>query len=120
MSIRLLYSKDINPLEIVFSGAVVFAGISRKFKMKVVKCMKTNSIVIEKSLIQQLEKKGIEVLMIPRLIKDLENFFSDNPSMSLFNANNRLHLLGWNEVRLDYHTFQLAKAYWENEDIACT
>ena len=80
--------------------------------------MKTHSIVIEQSLIHQLEKKGIEVPIIPRIIKDLVIFFTDNPSVSLFNVNNRLHILGWNEVRLDYHTFQLAKAYCENEGIS--
>ncbi len=33
--------------------------------------------------------------------------------MSLSQVNNRLHSLGWNDIDLDYHTFQLAKECFE-------
>ncbi|MBW1854217.1 MAG: hypothetical protein JRJ00_05980 [Deltaproteobacteria bacterium] len=74
--------------------------------------METSSTDIETTLMQQLEKMGIEPNTIPRLIKDLVISFSDNPSMSLFQVNSHLHGLGWDY--LDYHTFQLAKACFEN------
>ncbi len=35
---------------------------------------------IEKVLIKQLEKKGIELSIIPRFIKDIVNSYLDNPT----------------------------------------
>jgi len=35
-------------------------------------------------------------------------FFYLNPNMSLSQVNERLHYLGWNDIELDYHTYQLA------------
>jgi len=69
---------------------------------------------IETVLIKNLENKGIEMKLIPRFIKDLSRTLSMNASMSQFEVNNRLHLLGWTDFELDYHTFQLAKAYFED------
>jgi len=74
--------------------------------------METPSTEIETTLIHQLDKMGVESNTIPRFIKDLVISLSDNPSMSLFQVNNRMHGLGWDY--LDYHTFQLAKACFEN------
>jgi len=77
--------------------------------------MEAHAIDIERSLIQRLEKKGISTAIIPRFIKDLRNSLSDDPCMSLTQVNRHLHILGWNEVQIDYHTFQLATAYFEND-----
>ena len=76
--------------------------------------MKTPPTDIYTTLIHQLDKIGIESNTIPRLIKDLIISLSDNPSMSLFQVNSRLHGLGWDDIELDYHTFQLVKACFEN------
>ena len=76
--------------------------------------METHPTDIETTLIHQLDKMGVESNTIPRLIKDLIISFSDNPSMSLFQVNSRLHGLGWDDIDLDYHTFQLVKACFEN------
>ena len=32
-----------------------------------------------------------------------------NPNMNFSQVNERLHYIGWNDIELDYHTFQLAK-----------
>ena len=74
--------------------------------------METDPTDIETTLIHQLGKMGIESNTIPRFVKDLIISFTDNPSMSLFQVNSHLHGLGWDY--LDYHTFQLAKACFEN------
>jgi len=74
--------------------------------------METLFTDIETSLIHQLDKMGIEPNTIPRFVRDLIISLSDNPAMSLLQVNTRLHCLGWDH--LDYHTFQLAKACFEN------
>lgn len=66
-------------------------------------------------LIHELERKGIENRIIPRFIKDLCNSFHTDPSISLREVNERLHLLGWEDVNLDYHTLQLAIASFERD-----
>jgi hypothetical protein len=66
-------------------------------------------------LILELERKGIENRIIPRFIKDLCHSFLTDPTISLTEVNERLHLLGWEDVDLDYHTLQLAIASFERD-----
>jgi len=70
---------------------------------------------IDQILIHELERKGIEIRIIPRFIKDLCHSFLADPSISLTEVNERLHLLGWEDVDLDYHTLQLAIASFERD-----
>jgi hypothetical protein len=70
---------------------------------------------IEQLLIHELERKGIEYRIIPRFIKDLCNSYRTDPSISLSEVNERLHLLGWEDIDLDYHTLQLAIASFERD-----
>jgi hypothetical protein len=81
--------------------------------------METYSTDIETTLMRQLEKVGIESDTISLFIKDLVYSFSEDPSMSLFEVNCRLHFLGWDDIKveLDYHTFLLAKACFENDSL---
>ncbi len=79
--------------------------------------MEKSTINIEKVLTQHIEKIGVELNIIPRFIKDLVNSSFDDPSISLMQINNRLHLLGWNDIILDYHTYQLAIAYFETDNL---
>ena len=69
---------------------------------------------IEKTLIQQLEKRGIQLNHIPRFLKDLENTLFDDSSVSLDHAKSHLNFIGWGDIQLDYHTFQLAKEYFSD------
>ena len=68
-------------------------------------------------LVKRLEKKGIEPSIIHRFIRDLANTILSNPHMNLLQVNKRLHLLGWGSFELDYHTLQLAIAYFEAEGL---
>jgi len=77
--------------------------------------MEERSTDIEETLINELKGKGIENNIIPRFIKDLAYFFQIDPSVSLSDVNDRLHFLGWEDVELDYHTLQLAIAFFERD-----
>jgi len=68
-------------------------------------------------LIKRLEKKGIETNIIHRFIRDLANTILSNSHMNLWQVNKQLHLLGWDSFELDYHTLQLAIAYFEAEGL---
>jgi hypothetical protein len=70
-------------------------------------------------LIKRLEKKGVEPSIIHRFIRDLANTVLSDPHMNLSQVNKRLHLLGWGSFELDYHTLQLAIAYFEAEGLKC-
>jgi hypothetical protein len=59
--------------------------------------------------LQRLEKIGIEPNLIPGFMKDIANSFSLSPDMNFSQVNERLHYLGWDDVELDYHTYQLAR-----------
>jgi hypothetical protein len=60
------------------------------------------------TLLQRLQEMGIESNQIPGFMKDLANSLAPNPDMNFSQVNERLKYLGWNDVKLDYHTFQLA------------
>jgi len=77
--------------------------------------MESKNTDVEKSLFNQLEQKGIEQNQIPLFIKDLMSTISLDDSSDLLRINDRLHVLGWIDFELDYHTLQLTKAYIENE-----
>jgi len=68
---------------------------------------------LKEILVQRLEKKGVEQTEIYGFIRDLSNTLSVTPHMNLQEVNRRLHLLGWNDFELDYHTLQLAIASFE-------
>lgn len=70
---------------------------------------------LTQSLIKQLEKKGMDPDMILGFIRRLENMYLADPHMGFLEVNNRLHFLGWYDFELDYHTFQLAVACFEDE-----
>jgi len=73
--------------------------------------MQSENSDIGNTLFKKLEQKGIEKNQIPLFIKDLINTFSAKDISDLMQINNCLHVLGWADFELDYHTLQLAKAY---------
>ena len=75
--------------------------------------MEKHPVDIEKTLIHELEKKGLENKIIPRFIKDLTYSLLEDRGISLLDVNEHMHLLGWEDVDLDYHTLQLAIASFE-------
>jgi len=60
-------------------------------------------------LLNRLQEMGIETNLIPGFMKDLANSLVLNPDMNFSQVNERLKYLGWNEIELDYHTFELAR-----------
>ncbi len=58
-------------------------------------------------LIKRLEDKGIQKDVIPSFFRTLACSCHENPEVSLSQINTRLEYLGWNNVELDYYTFQL-------------
>lgn len=75
--------------------------------------MKASVKSIQDILLRNLMRKGVTQPSIPLLFKDLERSFSMNPSMGHAELNDRLHLLGWVDVEVDYHTCELARAAFE-------
>lgn len=73
---------------------------------------------LTQSLMEQLEKKGMDPRMIPGFIRDVANTILVNPQMDLVEVNQRLDLLGWDPFTLDYHTMQLAIACFEAEGLS--
>lgn len=72
---------------------------------------------IKHTLIQRLEKKGLEADLIPSFIRSLANSYVVNPQMNVSQVNQKLQSLGWAGVEVDYHTFQLALACFEDEGL---
>jgi len=68
-------------------------------------------------LIDRLEKKGLEAGLIPGFIKALGNALLGNPHSSHLHMNKQLHSLGWDDLDLDYRTFEIATACLENEGL---
>jgi hypothetical protein len=50
---------------------------------------------IKHTLIQRLEKKGLESDLIPSFIRSLANSYVVNPQMNVSQVNQKLQYLGW-------------------------
>jgi hypothetical protein len=70
--------------------------------------MESYPINIKQIFLQRLKKIGVEPNLISGLMKALASFFFLNPNMNLLQVNERLLYLGWIDIELDYHTYQLA------------
>ena len=77
--------------------------------------MENHATIIEETLFNELQGKGINDEIIPRFIKDLVYSFQIDPSAGLSDLNHRLHYLGWDDIELDYHILQLAIAAFERD-----
>jgi hypothetical protein len=70
--------------------------------------MESYPINLKQIFLQRLKKIVVEPSLISGLKKALAGFLYLNPNISLLQVNERLHYLGWNDIELDYHTYQLA------------
>ena len=70
---------------------------------------------LRKLLIQRLHYKGLEKNLIPRFLRSLANSIDmgQNPNFTLISRHMR-HI-GWDDIDLDYHTFELARNCLEEE-----
>ena len=79
--------------------------------------MENFSSDINEIFMQRLKSKGIDSLVIVRFIKDLTYAFTNNHEISPIELESYLRQMGWDEFNVDYHTYQLAKAFYENGDL---
>ena len=73
---------------------------------------------VDKKFIGKLIEKGVEAHLIPGFIRSLANAFLINPAMTHIQVNKRLKYLGWNDIEIDYHTFQLALSSLETKGLS--
>jgi hypothetical protein len=64
-------------------------------------------------LLDRLEKKGIEPVLIPGLMKNILASLKDRPDSTHEEVSERLHFIGWNDFDLDENTLQLIIADYE-------
>ena len=76
--------------------------------------MGSQSDTIKSIFVHRLVMMGIEIDIIPLFIRDLRISLASYPSSDLREIGRVIKRLGWDEVELDYQTFQLAKAYFED------
>ena len=72
---------------------------------------------IKAILFQRLEDLGMDHALIPGFIRSLANSVDAAPHSNVYQVNERLRYMGWDNVQLDYHTFQLAVTCLESDGL---
>jgi hypothetical protein len=72
---------------------------------------------VDKKFIGRLIERGVETSLIPGFVRSLANAMLVRPDMTHIQVNKRLKYLGWNEIEIDYHTFQLAISSLETKGL---
>lgn len=67
-------------------------------------------------LFDRLVRGGADPSSLSSILKALCKLLCADPEIDPASANERLHYLGWGEVKVDYHTLQLALACIELEN----
>jgi hypothetical protein len=71
-----------------------------------------------KSLLRsRLERLGVEPHLVPGFLRGLAVAIFADRYPTLSRVNRTLHYLGWSGYDLDYHTFQLAMACFEDDGL---
>ena len=68
---------------------------------------------LHRMLRRRLRSAGLEEKTVPRVLKDLMLFFSGDPSIQRSAMNRKLQVLGWEDVEIDYRTWELAREAYE-------
>jgi hypothetical protein len=63
-----------------------------------------------RSSLTDLKSKGMDPSLIPAFLKAITSIISSMPGIELAQVNQKLNLLGWDEVTIDYHSLQIAIA----------
>ena len=66
-------------------------------------------------LIQRLSYKGLEKNLIPGFLRSLANSIDVEQSANFTLINRHMRHIGWDDIDLDYHTFELARNCLEAE-----
>ena len=75
--------------------------------------MGLQSDTIKHIFMHRLMMLGIEIDIIPLFMRDLRTSLSTYPTSDLREIGRVIKRLGWDDIELDYQTFQLAKAYFK-------
>lgn len=78
--------------------------------------MMTGSMASEwtRSLMEQVERRGMESTLIPHYLRALSNSISVRPGEGHSEINEHMRHIGWGDIEVDYHLFELAKACLES------
>jgi len=71
-----------------------------------------------KKFICKLIEKGVDINLISGFIRSLANALLINPTITYSQVNKRLKYLGWNDIEIDYHIFQLAISSLETKGLS--
>lgn len=67
-----------------------------------------------RSLMEQVGKRGMESALIPHYLRALSNSIFVRPGEGHTEINEHMHQIGWGDIEVDYHLFELAKACLES------
>ena len=86
---------------------------SEKVEMKARgRCLPAMIADIHRILLERLQQHGVDITD-SALLRDLSKILESHPGIDPAAASLRLQMLGWNGLKLDYHSFQLAQAWME-------
>jgi hypothetical protein len=68
---------------------------------------------LKKILLERFDKKGIEPMLIPGLMKNILATLKDRPDITHEEVSEKLHFIGWNDFDLDENTLQIIIADYE-------
>jgi hypothetical protein len=68
---------------------------------------------LKKILHERLEKKGVESVLIPALLKNILVTLRDRPDITHEEVSEKLHYIGWKDFDLDENTLQIIIADYE-------
>ena len=66
-------------------------------------------------LSDRLASKGLDKETIPSFIRSMRICLAASPGMNHLKTGEQLQVMGWNDIDLDYHTLQIALAFFEAE-----
>jgi len=81
------------------------------------KSKETITTDLKQELFDRLKVKGMEKVFIHSYIRSVKICLGINPTMNHLQLDKELQFLGWNDFEMDYHTMQLAIAFFETEAV---
>ncbi len=69
---------------------------------------------VHRDLDRSVREKGVGDTANSRVYKSIGKCLLGNPHSSHLHMNKQLHSLGWDDLDLDYRTFEIATACFEN------
>ena len=70
-----------------------------------------------RTLVELIGKKGMESTLIPHYLRVLSHSIFVRPEEGYTELNEHMHHIGWGDIDVDYHLFELAKACLEKSAV---